>query len=304
MNHLRILFLLSGMCFLVHFSSLLAQTPELHSSALPSWVFNKHKKDGNMHYAVGVSDPHLNEKQSYKQAVLRGAAILSMVEGFTYSKTVQSFREERNGKIRSVNKRLVNLHTEFDTLGIKVERIYRSKFNECFVLLSKAKCQYSRYNKEFEMQADCYFSDGEGTNSSDRAVMSFVVVSKNNLEKILYTQYSIDKRYEMVSNMGDSINLISDNKYIYKDENKVSEIQVEYSSGLSQSFWVAYISCIIDSLNFHINDRAQNTSLKGSGLAHAFSDTYIADEDYCLSIGRMMICNNKLYVNSQIDTKK
>ena len=294
--------LITGMCFLAHSSYLLAQAPVKHISILPDCFFEPNLRDSLRDYAIGISDPDLIDSEAYKQAKLRGAAVLAMAKTFTFSKSVESYQSVFNTKAKQeVNKCFARLTCKFDTVGLRIEEKYYSEFDECFLLLSKHERKLKLFD-EFKLEAVYYFSSTKSTDYVETGMIGFDIMDSESSKLLLFSKYRVDNRCDIVSKFNEENTYKSDKLYIYPD--KISSDYFDSKllcADLKYSFWSGYLSAIIKAVNVNCLANSKTISMKKEHVKFEQVTRDLSEDKYSFKIQSMSLKNNTLCIKPIIN---
>lgn len=307
MGRFFVLYLIMGMYFFVHPTYTFSQNPNVLSADLPVWVFSL-QRDSLTPYVLGVSDPFLKQDVALNQAKIRAGALLALSEEFRYGKMSAFYKQQTTTNKYGAKYTIILLFSaQFDTIGTEVQKLHFSKYDECFLLLSKKGKRAGKVNKMFSIEASYSYLENKTKDFVRSGVLNFRIINKKTNETLFYSKYFINNRIEIVSSIGNEIVPQRSRKFRYegicpaKPKSKV-ELVTEY---LGNSFWCGYITAIVRAIAFEPNLNGEHRGLSDMQTNKVQNVTIdINEEHYSFFIEQMFINDNNLSIKATIDIKQ
>jgi hypothetical protein len=186
----------------------------LHPASLPSWLASLPPSDENISYALGISDPGMDEESAFKLAESRAKSVIGLLTHPRITSMIDNFSNEeyntRSDEFVTKYENIFNIETNLASTANNFEIVnqYFTSFGEAVVLM--------KYN--------------HGASAPELYDTTRVMVNTYQVERQKSDKYEIEDRYEIEGFMktgNDSLDNLSFS-YSYKSLNNLVEIESRF----------------------------------------------------------------------------
>lgn len=281
---------------------------------LPTWVF-KPVEFGNINRIVGFSDPNMNKKEAYEQAVLRAKAMFALLNYCTVSNITDDYTNiYETGKNALYSTKFQDFSTSktliaYNNSDINVIDTFYTKYNEGIVLIEFNRNSHSEKNVDtLEVKGDNMQVFIE-RNFRKEKLEFFNLFIKDNLanntsaDLVAQYNYKIVNRSYDISSIYDKKNIeFEERTYNYRTDLEFSkdssDTDFKYYS-LNRGLWNAYISGVLSNimiLSKQLSSKVKNTNdfytLKNEGLVRT-----VARNKVVFDFNDFKMCENHFYID-------
>lgn len=279
----------------------IVSSPVSHCSELPAWFF-----EGGI---IGISDPLNDTVRSYNQAILRALTFYALNQSAEISSVYEYYYLDDNVNTITKNQKthwIAEIYSKQENISYKVEKIFKTKYNETIVLLDV--CRDSLSNDELIVDVSFMYHYDYFDNNTIYGEKQLIMTSLSSMSDTLKWKSTIDGNIvNKMSIVGDVANKLKNVPMFYDDFGLVSDEMpcTENSYGL----WDCYVDTFFQGVsNFESNYLIiKNTSRyitqenngayedKLQNIVRSFTKT-----DVSCNLNSLSFKNNKLYAKWEI----
>jgi hypothetical protein len=291
-------------------------TPEkytLHPASIPDWFYNMPPSDDQNIYAIGISDPGMEEQQAIELATLRAKSVAALLWNPKIARLADNFTDEREkGSNGVVSSKYINYYRIIASLAVMEDQIetvdqFFTSFDEVIVLLKlnlfindispkdtitatsniyQAEIQKHNYfemEEMWQMKGNCI-----SFNSERIKEYSYSFKAVNNLAEITsyYNQSKLDFPYFNFRYQGNNV------EPLVLPENTIS-------GKLNLGLWKGLLESLLQNIILH----GQGTSVTIKQVGDAYTSRTqnlsreVTESSNSFRIKNLQISSNKLYLN-------
>lgn len=192
----------------------------LHPASLPNWLANLPPSDENVSYALGISDPGMDEESAFKLAEIRAKSVIGLLTHPRITSMIDNFSNEesnsRSDEFATKYENIFSIETNLATTTncFEITSRYFTSFGEAVVLM--------KYNHE--ISSPC-LSD-----------TTKVTVNTYQVERQKSDKFEIEDRYEIkgFQKTGNDTLETCSFSYSYKSLNNLVEIESSFGTNVLQ----------------------------------------------------------------------
>lgn len=282
----------------------------LHPAGLPDWIKQLPQSFDGTYYAIGISDPGMNNEKAFDQALLRAKSVLSFLLAPNFESLADNYSDEKSGAANSSYKTkyisFYRLQSDIivNDSNVKVIENYFTSFNEAIVLIEVTPPVDE--SVVFSSVANIYQDERQNTGSYTMVekyhMMGSILNEKNEKQKNYeYTIYSINNIFEINSTLNNTVIEFPYLNYRYTTDTTsiASSSENEFGSKMNYGFWKSFIESFLQELYSMQQD--QPVIIKTTGDNYGSSHTKILTREIsvaspALKLSSINLINNHLSV--------
>ena len=290
----------------------------LHPAHLPDWFCQMPKSDQQTKYAIGISDPGMEEDNAFKLAELRAKSILSLLLQPAVTGITDNFSNERiKANADEFTTKYVNYFRILSKLSVHqenfeiVERFFTS-FNEAIVLL--------KYNKSVPLTdvtdsiivvVDVYQAERQKYNKfemEEKYEITGKFINDTCVENFYYSFQALNNLFEITSNFNKEEIKFPYMNFRYQGQNQGQSFEFNNSAGnkLNYGLWKSFMETILQEII--IMSQYGSVAIKQVGddftSINQNLSREISEASLSFKINSIEINNNRLSVNMDYLNKK
>lgn len=216
-------------------------SPISYGADLPEWIDNEGY--------LGISDPIQDTSVAYKQAVQRALAFYAIGNNMSYSSVYEYYYLVADMNDKNYDNQKSHWMVEFDVLSenisYKVEKLYRTKYNETIVLLS---IDDEDGDTDIDVSGSFMYHYEYHNKNAEYGEKQIMTISSDDIIESLEWNSTVSKQgYLKKSVMDDKENVVIRYLNTYKDFGTVTEDMV--FSNTEFGLWNSYIDTFLQALS-------------------------------------------------------
>ncbi|MCD4832548.1 MAG: hypothetical protein K8R31_02035 [Bacteroidales bacterium] len=255
---------------------------------LPDWVFTPIDLSSTTKI-VGISDPNMEKKEAYKQAVLRAKAMYALMKFSTVSNITDDYTNlKESGKYSLYTTKfqdfsLSKAEMAYNDSSIILIDTFYTKYNEGVVLIEINHQLNSKENKDTLIVKGEHLQVFIEKNFKNEKIEFFNFSVQDNLEKndsgdflAQYNYRLINRGYDIYSIYGDKSIEFEERTYNYRTDLEFAKDTTDFELNtfrLSRGLWNGYLTGVLSNITVlskqlasHIKNTNDYYTLKNEGL--------------------------------------